>query len=342
MKMLRMALLSSVLALGLSVVAPGLRAADATKNIAGKMLRDASLMLLKEGNERFATGRPQHPNLDLARRSSTASSGQEPFASILACADSRSPVELVFDRGVGDLFVIRVAGHVADDSELASLEYGVEHLNTPILVVLGHTRCGAVTAVAKGAELPGHLHHLGELIEPAARKARTEATGADELVPRAIQAHVWNTLERVLRESSLIREKAEAGSVHLVGALYDLDTGRVSWMGAHPAQEAIIALANQAKTDAALAASKESFAPASPKRTGGFSPAVPNIAGNPPPASRGAVTRPGTLPAPSSPPLPELGGTTKAGPPRTLRSLAGSPLEPAAEPHTPTAPTRNH
>ena len=237
-----------------------LRAGEPSRNIAGKMLRDASLMLLKEGNDRYVAGKSQHPNLDSERRSSTAA-GQEPFASVLACSDSRGPVELIFDRGVGDLFVVRVAGNIAGDSELASLEYGVEHLNTPVLVVLGHSQCGAVTAVAKGAELHEHLHTIAEKIQPAAEKARAESTDPNDLVPRAIQANVWNTMERVLRESSVIRERVETGSAHVIGAVYDLESGRVSWLGGHPAQDAIVALANQAQTDVALAKNPKSIVP---------------------------------------------------------------------------------
>ncbi len=236
-------------------------ATPASTSAAGKMLRDAALMLLKEGNDRYVLGKVQHPNLDAERRTATATGGQEPFATVLACSDSREPVELLFDRGIGDLFIVRVAGNIAGESELASLEYGVGHLNTPVLLVLGHSRCGAVTAVTKGAELHGHLHVLAEHIAPAARKAQAEATTSDDLIPRAIQANVWNTLERILRESSDIREKAAQGSVHLLGGVYDLDSGRVTWLGAHPAQDTIIALANQATTDAALASSKESFVP---------------------------------------------------------------------------------
>jgi len=213
------------------------------------MLRDASLMLLKEGNVRFVSGKMQHPNTEAERRTSTASE-QEPFASILACSDSRGPVELIFDRGVGDLFVVRVAGNVAGDTELASLEYGVEHLNTPILVVLGHSKCGAVTAVTKAAELHGHLGAIAEKIQPAADKARTESTNPNDLIPRAVQANVWNTMERVMRDSSIIRERVEAGNVQVVGAIYDLETGRVSWLGSHPAQDAIVALSNQTQTNA--------------------------------------------------------------------------------------------
>jgi len=100
-------------------------------------MREAVIALLREGNTRFAAGHPEHPNLDAERRKNTAAEGQEPFATVLTCSDSRVPAELIFDRGVGDLFVIRVAGNIAGPSELASVEYGVGHLQTPLLVVLG-------------------------------------------------------------------------------------------------------------------------------------------------------------------------------------------------------------
>jgi carbonic anhydrase len=268
MFMKRLSLVMTLLACASVWPQASLRAGEPSGSIAGKMLRDASLMLLKEGNDRFVAGKAQHPNSDQERRSSTAS-GQEPFASVLACSDSRGPVELVFDRGVGDLFVVRVAGNIAGDSELASLEYGIEHLNTPVLVVLGHAKCGAVTAVAKGTQLHGHLHSIAEKIQPAAEKARAESTDPNDLIPRAIQANVWNTMERILRESSIIRERVDAGAVHIIGATYDVESGRVSWLGGHPAQDAIIALANQAQTDVALARNPKSLvAPVSPPAKG--------------------------------------------------------------------------
>jgi carbonic anhydrase len=258
----------------------GLRAGEPTRNVAGRMLRDASLMLLKEGNDRYVVGKAQHPNSSQERRVSTAS-GQEPFASVLACSDSRGPVELLFDRGVGDLFVVRVAGNIAGESELATLEYGIEHLNTPVLVVLGHSKCGAVTAVTKGTQLHGHLHSIAEKIQPAADKARGESTDPDDLIPRAIQANVWNTMERILRESSIIREKADAGNVHMVGAIYDIETGRVSWLGAHPAQDAIIALANQAQSDIAVVTNPKSPVPVIPLPTKGATAIVSRPKGPP-------------------------------------------------------------
>src|SRR6266700_2996350 len=118
-----------------------LHAAESTPDPSARLLRDASLMLLSEGNARFVAGQTQHPHQNDERRRSAVAQGQEPFATILACADAREPVELIFDRGVGDLFVVRVAGNVAGDHELGSVEYGVGALNTPLLVVLGHSKC---------------------------------------------------------------------------------------------------------------------------------------------------------------------------------------------------------
>jgi len=226
-------------------------AADEKSDPATRMLRDASLMLLKEGNNRFAAGRPQHPNQDTGRRVEAAK-GQEPFATILACSDSRDPVEILFDRGVGDVFVVRVAGNIAGLSELATVEYGVGHLNTPMLIVMGHTKCGAVTAVAKGAELHGHLHALADKIKPAVEKAKAGITEADELVPKAIQANVWQTIEDIIKQSSVVRQKLAARKVAILGAVYDLETGKVEWLGQHPAEDSLIALAAQAETDMAL------------------------------------------------------------------------------------------
>ncbi|HXG49532.1 MAG TPA: carbonic anhydrase [Methylomirabilota bacterium] len=207
-----------------------------------KLLRDASLMLLREGNQRFVAGKSQHPNLDAERRTNTVAHGQEPFATILACSDSRDPVELLFDRGVGDLFVVRVAGNIVGLSELASIEYGVGHLGTPLLVVMGHTRCGAVTAVVKGADLHGHLPRLADHIKPAAERALAITNQPDAAVPHAVQENVWQSIADIFTKSSLIRERAKAGKVHVEGAIYDLETGRVNWLGPHPEAASLHAL----------------------------------------------------------------------------------------------------
>ena len=263
---------------------PVLQAADPGNDPSTRLLRDASLMLLKEGNARYVTGKPQHPHAEAERRSNTVAQGQEPFATILACSDSREPVELIFDRGVGDLFVVRVAGNVAGESELASVEYGVGHLNTPLLIVMGHTKCGAVTAVVKGAELHGHLQALAAKIQPAAEKAKAASSQGEDTVPRAIQANVWNTIETMIQQSSVLREKISVGRVTVHGAIYDLEQGTINWLGSHPAQDALVALASQGETDAAAAHEKlatddqpaAKAAHARPPRTAGAAkPAVP-------------------------------------------------------------------
>jgi len=124
------------------------------------MSADEAIKVLKEGNSRCMSGAPKHPNQDQECRLLTATMGQRPYATVLSCSDSRVPVEILFDTGIGDLFVIRIAGNVADVDEVGTIEYGVDHLGTPVLVVLGHTRCGAVTAVAQGAKLHGSIPQL--------------------------------------------------------------------------------------------------------------------------------------------------------------------------------------
>lgn len=207
-----------------------------------RMLQSSTLALLKEGNARFVVGKPIHPNQEIERRGELATAGQEPLATVLACSDSRDPVELIFDRGVGDLFVIRVAGNVAGVSELASIEYGVTHLGTPLLVVMGHSKCGAVTAVVKGAELHGHLPALATLISPAVEKAKAEFGPSEAAVPAAIQHNVWQQIENLLNRSLLIREAAAANKVLVVGAVYDIASGKIAWLGQHPEMPQLVAI----------------------------------------------------------------------------------------------------
>lgn len=205
-----------------------------------RMLQVSTLSLLKEGNVRFVEGKSFHPNQEISRRTELAAAGQEPSATILACSDSRDPVELIFDRGVGDLFVVRVAGNVAGLSELATMEYGVTHLGTPLLIVMGHSKCGAVTAAVKGAELHGHLPSLISLIKPAAEKAKNSGP-EEEYVPRAIELNVWQQVENIFAKSALIREFAAAGKVQIIGAVYDIATGKVQWLGQHPEIDRLLA-----------------------------------------------------------------------------------------------------
>lgn len=235
-------------------------------------------MLLKEGNARFAAGKQLHPNQDAERRSATVAQGQEPFATILACSDSREPVELIFDRGVGDLFVVRVAGNVAGVSELASVEYGVGHLHTPLLIVIGHSKCGAVTAVVQGTELHGHLQALAEKIKPAAGRVKAEAGDATDVVSKAIVANVWQTIEDIIKQSSVVRSELSAGQLSVVGANYDLEQGKVTWLGAHPSEASLIALASQAETDPALAGKLAAPTPENTKSPHSTKPAALPVA----------------------------------------------------------------
>jgi carbonic anhydrase len=203
---------------------------------------DEAMRLLKEGNARYVDGKLQHPHQGPERRALTSGQGQHPLAAVLTCSDSRVPPEIIFDQGIGDLFVVRVAGNVAATDEVGSIEYAVEHLGAPVVVVLGHTQCAAVGAVLDGAKLPPNIANLVEPIKPAVDKAREANPQAakDVLLKAAITANVWQALEDMLRLSPIIREKVRDGQVKLVAALYDLDSGQVQWLGPHPDQEKLV------------------------------------------------------------------------------------------------------
>jgi carbonic anhydrase len=229
--------LSAILFLALTCPAfashagPGISPEDAMKKLA-------------DGNSRYAAGACLHAGINQARRTETAQKGQKPFATILSCSDSRVPPEYIFDQGIGDLFVIRVAGNVADTDEIGSAEYGVDHLGTPVLMVLGHSKCGAVTAVATGAEVHGSIPALVENIKPAVDKAKKNNPSAqgDALVSSAITQNVWQSIEDLLNKSAMIRSRAKAGEVKIVGALYDIETGTITVLGPHPREKQLLAL----------------------------------------------------------------------------------------------------
>lgn len=203
---------------------------------------EKALQMLVEGNLRFALGQSTHPNTSFSRRLLTTTEGQAPFATVIGCSDSRVPVEILFDQGVGDLFVIKVAGNVADTDEIGSAEYGVDHLGTPVLMVLGHTYCGAVTAVTTGAEVHGSIPALVDNIIPAVEKARHEHPGLEvpELVAKATEANIWQAVEDILTKSHAISERAKDGRVLVVGGMYNILTGKVEILGAHPAQTKLL------------------------------------------------------------------------------------------------------
>lgn len=202
---------------------------------------DEALARMQAGNQRFMAGTAQHPHADRGRLEETAG-GQAPFATVIGCSDSRVPIEVVFDQGIGDLFVIRVAGNVCDVDEIGSIEYGVDHLATPLLVVLGHENCGAVTAVATGAEVHGSIPALIDNIRPAVERAEA-LTGAEgsEVVSAAVVENVWQSISDLISNSPPVRQRLNAGQLKIVGAVYSLESGEVRWLGEHPRQASLLA-----------------------------------------------------------------------------------------------------
>jgi methyl-accepting chemotaxis protein/carbonic anhydrase/CHASE3 domain sensor protein len=206
---------------------------------------DAVIEKMKEGNLRFVSGTSTHSHLDAARRTETTSNGQHPQATILGCSDSRVPIEAIFDQGIGDVFPVRVAGNVCSVDELGTVEYGVDHLETPLLIVLGHTKCGAVTAVATGAVAHGSIPALLNNIQPVVTKVKSSqsALNGDPLVNACVKENVWNSIEKVLTQSSAVQNRAKAGKVKVVGALYDITEGTITWLGSHPRETELLGVA---------------------------------------------------------------------------------------------------
>ena len=203
---------------------------------------DEALTKLTEGNSRFVAGASIQPHQDAARRQDTGTNGQHPFAVVLTCADSRVPPEVVFDQGLGDLFVVRVAGNVAATDEIGSIEYGAEHLGAPLVVVLGHTKCGAVTAVVKGEPVTENIGKLVAPIVPAVAGVRERFTSVDtdELISRSIEANVWQAIADMYAASPLLKKLSAEGKIKIVGALYDVDSGKTNMLGEHPTKELLL------------------------------------------------------------------------------------------------------
>ncbi|MFM0551460.1 carbonic anhydrase [Paraburkholderia sediminicola] len=183
---------------------------------------------LMQGNARYAANTPSNKDYSADRAARVAA--QYPIAAIVGCADSRVAPELAFDQGPGDLFVVRVAGNFVNDDILASLEYGVEFLGVPLIMVLGHTQCGAVTATVKalkdGVHLPGHLPELVRAIKPAMQMAKV-GHGEDLVAQTTIENVRLNT-NRLIVSRPLIGPYVKSGRVKIVGGIYDLATGKVT------------------------------------------------------------------------------------------------------------------
>ncbi len=188
---------------------------------------DEALQRLIEGNARFVAGTLQNPNQTLARVQQVAPA-QLPFAAIVGCADSRVPPEIVFDQGVGDLFVVRVAGNIVTEEGAASLEYAVATFGTPLILVLGHTRCGAVDAAIKsvqtGSVLPGSLPSLVRALQPA---VEASAGQPGDPVDNAARANIARTVAELRTYDTYLAERIQRGQLKIAGGYYDLDSGRV-------------------------------------------------------------------------------------------------------------------
>ncbi|MFM2060505.1 MAG: hypothetical protein RLZZ507_175 [Cyanobacteriota bacterium] len=183
---------------------------------------------LIEGNRRFVNQNRRYPNQS-KRRLQSVSQTQYPYAAILGCADSRVPPEMVFDQGLGDLFVVRIAGNIASDEVIGSLEYSAAILGTQLIVVLGHKNCGAVAAAIKNEPVPGNIGTVVDGIKPTLNQnqQRTSDTNDDE---NAVIRNIQFQSEKLQRNSSVLSKLISAGRLTIVGAFYDINTGRVNFI----------------------------------------------------------------------------------------------------------------
>lgn len=191
-----------------------------------------ALTKLKDGNKRYMAGASSVLRIDPVRREQTATKGQKPVATILGCSDSRVPPEIVFDQKFGNLFIIRVAGNVTGTSEIASAEFGVQYLGTPLVVVLGHSACGAVQAAVEKTPLDGKLPKLVELISPAVdqvKKANSKLTGK-ELMEAAVEQNVRYQMSELTSKSDVLKKALADKKVMIVGAIRDINSGNVRWL----------------------------------------------------------------------------------------------------------------
>lgn len=221
---------------GQQAIAPlPVAAADAQSPTGTSVSANEVLKKLQEGNQRFVKGEPQHPRQDQKRRDETAS-GQAPFAVILGCADSRVPDEIVFDQGIGDLFVVRVAGNIVSPESVGSLEFGTEVLGASLIVVLGHESCGAVKAAIQGQALPGSISYFVEPIKPAIAPAianfpsKVKEPLDKKLLDYAVIANVKYQAARLPEISTILAKRIQEGKLKIVGGRYDLDTGVVDFV----------------------------------------------------------------------------------------------------------------
>jgi carbonic anhydrase len=200
---------------------------------------DEALSMLKAGNQRFTAERTIHPHTDFSRlkQAGTEDQGKHAYATVLACSDSRVPVERIFDAGIMDLFVVRVAGNVCNTDEAGSIEYGLAHVNTPVLVIMGHSQCGAVKAVTaalqgKGHSLERNIPPMVASIGPAVKRVMQGPEGVNgaNLIELGVEENVWQSIENLFLASPSTRQLVNEDKIKVVGAIYDVGTGQVKWL----------------------------------------------------------------------------------------------------------------
>ncbi|MGD1026717.1 carbonic anhydrase [Candidatus Binatus soli] len=187
---------------------------------------EQALQLLLEGNQRYVAGKLEHPNQTPARRAEVAK-GQHPFAAVLACSDSRTSPEIIFDRGLGDIFTVRVAGNVADQVVIESLDYSVKHLGVRLLMILGHRRCGAVIAAVEGYEEVNK--DVGPMLLDLYPAVRATQGMPGDPVENAVRENVKLVVKN-LAASQELSAMVKSGELKIVGGIYDLDTGTIEML----------------------------------------------------------------------------------------------------------------
>ncbi len=201
-----------------------------SKETQSNLTPDLALEILKEGNERFVKN--LKANRNLLQQVNETSKGQFPFATILSCIDSRTSAELIFDQGLGDIFSIRIAGNILNEDILGSMEFATKVVGTKIIIVLGHTKCGAVVGACNHVEM-GNLTTLLNKIQPAIYQENETVenrTGSNEaFVKNVTEINVYLTIDRIRRESPIIAELEQKGAIKIVGGLYDVENGRVAF-----------------------------------------------------------------------------------------------------------------
>jgi carbonic anhydrase len=201
-----------------------------SKETQSSLTPDMALQILKEGNQRFINN--LKANRNLLQQVNETSAGQFPFATILSCIDSRTSAELIFDQGLGDVFSIRIAGNILNEDILGSMEFGTKVVGTKIILVLGHTKCGAIVGACNHVEL-GNLTGLLKKVQPAIdheTQTTEQRDGSNkEFVNRVAELNVNLTIERIRKESPIIAELEQQGAIKIVGGMYDVETGAVDF-----------------------------------------------------------------------------------------------------------------